>query len=447
MPSPGTSRNPRFKKSLELYDKAVELFPFGTQLLSRSPQLGPLGQAPIYYDHAKDAHFWDVDGNEFIDTGGGVGPVCLGYCYEAVDNAVKAQIDKGVIGSVNNALEIEMAQLLCQMVPCAEMVKFSKTGGGADAVAIRLARGFTGKDVVLFCGYHGWHDWYLAANLASGDTLNDHLRPGITPKGVPAGLAGTAVPFEYNNIDSLRTALAKHAGNVACIIMEATRFSRPEPGFLEAVRELANDNDCLLIFDEVVTGFRCAKGGAQEQFGVTPDMATLGKAIANGYPLSAVVGKREVMAGQHDNFISSTFFSDTAALAAGVATLKEILTKPVIETNNATGEKIKAGLAAAAEKNQLKVRPIGEPSHFALAFDYGPDNDKLATLFMQEMVVRGVFCPMQFYIFYTFTEQDVEAIIAAADETFELIARGLQQNNIDELLKAPVRQTLFRRMV
>ena len=280
--------NSKFNKSKALYDQACELFPYGTQLFSRRPELGAFGQAPIYFDHAKDAHFWDIDGNEFIDTAMGVGPVILGYCYESVDQTVKEQIEKGVLGSINHKLEIDVAQAITEMVPCAEMIKFCKSGGEADAVAVRIARGYTGKDKVVFCGYHGWHDWYLAANLESDSSLDRHLLPGLAPKGVPVSLARTCLPFEYNNLDQLESVLKNNSGQVACIIMEATRFKKPEPGFLEGVRQLADKHDCLLIFDEVITGFRMSAGGAQEFFGVTPDLATFAKAIANGYSLAAV---------------------------------------------------------------------------------------------------------------------------------------------------------------
>ena len=237
------------------------MFPYGTQLLSRNPRLALFGEAPIYFERAQDAHFWDVDGNEFIDCGMGLQPATLGYCYEPVDQAVKAQVDKGVLGTINNAVELKMAPAICDLVPCGEMVKFCKSGAGADAIAVRLAGGDTGKIVVLFCGYH---DWYLAANLESTSTFDEHLRPGIFPQGVPAALAGTAVPFEYNNLDLLRYALAKNDGEVACIVMEAVRYKDPEQVFLAGVRQLADEYGCLLIFDEISTGFRMAAGGAQE---------------------------------------------------------------------------------------------------------------------------------------------------------------------------------------
>ena len=440
--------NPKFQKSFDIYKQAPQFFPYGTQLFSRRPELGPFGQAPIYFERAKDAHFWDVDGNEFIDTAMAIGPITLGYCYEPVDSAVKAQIDKGILGSVNNQLEIEMANMIVDMVPCAEMVKFCKSGGEADAIAVRVARGYTGKAVVLFCGYHGWHDWYLAANLGSSSTaLNMHLMPGISPMGVPFSLAETCIPFEYNNLDSLSETLKRYNGKVACIIMEATRFKHPEKGYLEAVRLLADKHKCALIFDEVVTGFRMAPGGAQEYYGVTPDIATFAKAIANGYSLAAVAGKREIMASQADNFISSTYWNDTTVLAAGIATLNEIKAKPVIARINQAGKKIMNGLNRLAAKHKIKFKIIGHPCHFAVSFDYANDSGKILTLYMQEMIARGIYASWIIYICYSHTEKDIENILQAVDETFDMIAETLEKNNITDVLKCPERQIGFKRLV
>ena len=438
--------NEKYQKSMELYQQAQQLFPYGTQLFSRKPELGAFGQAPIYFERMKNAHFWDVDGNEFIDTAMGIGPVILGHTYDAVDNAVKTQIDKGVLGSVNNALEIEVAEKLVDMVPCAEMVKFCKSGGEADAIAVRMARGYTGREKVLFCGYHGWHDWYLAANLESGSSLDKHLLPGIEPKGVPASLSGTILPFAYNNLEQLKSLLEDNKGEVACIIMEATRFKQPDEGFLEGVRRLADEHQCLLIFDEVITGFRMSAGGAQEYYGVIPDMATFAKAIANGYPLAAVTGRRDIMESQADNFISSTYWSDTVSLAAGLATLNEIINNPVIETINKIGQTLISNLKRIIGKYGLAADVLGHGYDFTINFNYADESAKIMTLFIQEMVVRGIYTMGVFYPCYTHSFEDIEKILSAADEVLFLIKQGIEQNQIDQLLIAPIRQSSFRRL-
>ena len=438
--------NPKFRVSERLYQQAQGLFPFGAQLFSRRPELGPYGQAPVFFERAKHAHFWDVDGNEFIDTAMAIGPVTLGYCYEPVDMAVKAQIEKSILGSVNSPLEIELANAIVKVVPCAEMVKFCKSGGEADAIAVRMARGYTGKDLILFCGYHGWHDWYLAANLRS-QSLDNHLRPGISAKGVPTVLADTCLPFEYNNIDALRDLLERHNGQVAGIIMEATRFKSPAQGFLENVRQLADKHGCVLIFDEVVTGFRMALGGAQEHYGVTPDLATFAKGIANGYSLAAVAGKKDIMASQQDNFISSTYWGETASLAAGLATIKELQEQPVIETINKIGLKLMESFRELAQQHGVKLTISGHGFDFALSFDYAELSGKIMTLFMQEMIARGIYVTGCIYTCYTHTPEDVQAILDAADKTFSLIAKTVKDNNLDAVLKCQERLIGFRRLV
>ncbi len=438
--------NSKYKHSSELYREAKELFPYGTQLFSRRPELGALGEAPIYFEKMKNAHFWDVDGNEFIDTAMGIGPVILGYCYDKVDNAVKEQIDKGVLGSINNALEIKVAQTIVDMVPSAEMVKFCKSGGEADAIAVRIARGYTRKEKVLFCGYHGWHDWYLAANLESDSSLDQHLLPGLSPKGVPKSLSGTCLPFEYNNLEQLNELLKNNAGEVACIIMEPTRFKQPDKEYLESVRKLADEHKCVLIFDEVITGFRMSKGGAQEYYGVTPDLSTFAKAIANGYPLAAVVGQRKIMETQADNFISSTYWSDCTSLAAGLATLNEINNEPVIETINKIGHTLISHMKQMAQKHNIAVDVLGHGFDFTLNFNYADDSTKIMTLFIQEMIARGIYTNGVFYPCYTHTSENVEKIMLAVDEVFSLLKHGIGKNKINQLLKAPVRQTGFRRL-
>ncbi len=440
------STNPNYKRSFELYQKAKKIFPYGTQLFSRRPELGAYGQSPIYFDRMKGSHFWDVDGNEFIDTVMGVGPVILGHAYEKVDNEVKKQIDKGVLGSINNALEVEVAQTIIDMVPCAEMVKFCKSGGEADAIAVRIARGFTGKEKVLFCGYHGWHDWYMAANLTSKNSLDQHLLPGLSPKGVPESLIGTCLPFEYNNLDQLNKLLKENSGEVACIIMEPTRFKLPNEGFLEGVQQLADEHQCLLIFDEVITGFRMSKGGAQEFYGVTPDLATFAKAMANGYSLAAVVGRSDIMETQTDNFISSTYWSDCSTLAAGLATLNEVKNKPVIETINNTGRMLITQMEKLALKYNLDLDITGHGFDFAFNFNYTTASAKILTLFIQEMAAKGIYTNSVFYPCYSHSSEDIENILSATDEVFTTIKKGIEKKNIDQLLKSPVRNTGFKRL-
>ncbi|MGD9498069.1 MAG: aspartate aminotransferase family protein, partial [Armatimonadota bacterium] len=329
---------PDIRRSLALYERALQIIPGGTQLFSRRPERFAPGVCPPYVTHAQGTRVWDLDGNEYIDFLCGVGPVILGHGYPRVTEAVIAQLRRGSALSANHPVEVELAELLIETIPCAEMVRFCKAGGTADEMAVRIARGHTGRDKVLFCGYHGWHDWYLAANLADDATLDGHLLPGLDIRGVPRGLRGTAIPFAYNDLQSLRAALEENRGEVAAIIMEPARTDMPAPGFLEGVRALADEHDAVLIFDEIITGFRLAMGGAQERFGVVPDLATFGKAISNGHPIAAVCGRREVMADAATMFISSTYYSDAPGLAAAVATITELRERVALTHIHAMGQ-------------------------------------------------------------------------------------------------------------
>jgi len=329
------------------------------------------------------------------------------------------------------------------------MVRFCKCGGETNAAAIRIARGHTGRDVVLFCGYHGWHDWYLAANLLGPDTLDGHLLPGLDTRGVPKALEGTAVPFQYNNLDSLRAALEQNRGQVACIIMEAARSKRPDPGFLEGVRALADEHQIVLIFDEVVTGFRLALGGAQEYFGVTPDMATYAKALSNGIPLGAICGKREVMESAATMFISSTYFSDCLGLAAGVATVRELQTFPVIGHIWRMGARLQEGVRELAARHQLPFHCDGFPPVLHMGFDE-PDEQRrivMTTVYLQELVKRGILCLMGAYLCYSHRPEDIDAYLQAADEAFAVIGRGMAEGKLESLCEGGLWGQGFRRLV
>jgi len=434
------------KKSLQLFKRAEALIPGGVQLLSRRPQSFAYGVSPIYAARAKGSHIWDVDGNEYVDTMAGIGAYQIGYCHEPVDRAAARQIARGALYSINHENEIEMAELLREAVPCCEMVRYAKGGGDADAVAVRIARGYTGRDKVLFCGYHGWHDWYIAANLGD-EKLEDHLLPGVPSTGVPKALEGTAMPFEYNNLDSLRQALQANRGEVACIMMEVCRYKQPAPGFLEGVRKLATKHRVVLIFDEVNTGFRMALGGAQQYFGVTPDMATFAKAMGNGYPLAAVCGKAEVMDPAKDMFISSTFWSDPVALAAGIAVQKELRRKKIIPTIWRHGERFQAGFRELIERHSLPATVHGYPPLSAISFQH-PDPDTsnaIATLLTQELAQRGVFMGGAIFALYKHSAADIRHVLDAADEALALIAKALRDDKVMKLLKVPPRKPLFRR--
>jgi glutamate-1-semialdehyde 2,1-aminomutase len=436
-------------RSLELHRRAAELIPGGTQLISRRPSLFANGVSPIYARRARGARFWDVDGNEYIDWVSGIGAIILGYCDPVVDEAVVQQLRQGCATSINSELEVELAEELVNLIPCAEMVRYGKTGGEACAIAVRIARGSTGRDKVLFCGYHGWHDWYLAANLAREANLDKHLFPGIEPTGVPALLEGTALPFPYGDLDALGRQLDDHKGQVACVIMEALRSEMPPPGYLAGVARLCKQYDVVLIFDEVSTGFRLHVGGVQPVVGVTPDMAVFAKSISNGYPMAAVVGRRAVMEPAARMFISSTYWSDPIGLRAALTTLREIRKRDVPAVVQRLGAELQRRLNAVADETGLAVNCGGIAIHPALKFDTDDPalTTRLATLYIQEMAKRGCHGYASFYLNAAQGPAELDQTVAAARETFALIAEGWKKGTLDALLECDPRKDPFRRLV
>jgi glutamate-1-semialdehyde aminotransferase len=436
-------------RSMELYHRAVELIPGGTQLVSRRPTRFACGVSPVFARRAKGARFWDVDGNEYIDWVSGIGAIILGYCDPVVDEAVREQIACGTMYSINHELEIELAEELVRAIPCAEMVRYAKCGGEACAIAVRIARGTTGRDRVLFCGYHGWHDWYLAANLAAEANLNAHLFPGIEPIGVPRALAGTVLPFPYGDAAALGQLLDDNRGQVAAVMMEPLRSEEPPAGYLAAVARLCREHGAVLIFDEVSSGFRIRLGGVQEYVRVTPDMAVFAKAISNGYPMAAVAGKRAVMEPAGRMFISSTYWSDTIGLRAALTTIRELRRREVPAYLHRLGSELQQRLNAAARETGLAVRCGGLSVHPALQFqsDDAALKTKLSTLYIQEMAKRGCHGYASFYLNAAQGAAEIEQTVAAAREVFALMRDGLARGTIDRLLECDLQQDAFRRLV
>jgi glutamate-1-semialdehyde 2,1-aminomutase len=442
------------ERSMKLYERACELIPGGTQLISRRPTRFACGVSPVYATRAKGSRFWDVDGNEFIDWVSGIGAIILGYCDPVVDEAVREQISTGTMYSINHELEVELAEELVRTIPCAEMVRYAKGGGDACAIAVRIARGATGRDKILFCGYHGWHDWYLAANLQTDTAdnnanLDSHLFPGIDPIGAPSCLAGTAIPFPYADLDALGNMLDEHRGEVAAIMMEPFRSDLPPDGYLDGVARLAREHGVVLIFDEVSTGFRPAASGAQELVGVTPDMAVYAKSISNGYPMGAVVGRRDVMEAATPMFISSTYWSDTIGLRAALTTLREVRRRDVPKIVREIGTRLQTEITAAASDVGLAVRCNGLAFHPHLSFDVDDSQQRsqLTTLFIQEMAKRGCHGFTSFYLNAAQTSADIDQTVAAARESFEIMAQGLEQDILTDLLECQTQVESFRRLV
>lgn len=443
------SKPTRVPKSMALYERAMELIPGATQLISRRPNRVAYGVSPVYAQRAKGARFWDVDGFEYIDWISGIGSIILGYADPVVDDAVREQMALGTVYAVNHELEIELAEELCSAIPCAEMVRYAKCGGEACAIAVRIARGTTGRDKILFCGYHGWHDWYLAANLAEEASLNGHLFPGIEPIGVPRALAGTALPFPYGDLAALGELLDKHKGEVAAVIMEPLRSEIPPAGYLTDVGKLAREHGAVFILDEVSAGLRFSTGGSQQYLGVTPDMAVFAKSMSNGYAMGAVVGTRAVMEPAAQMFISSTYWSDTIGLRAALTTLREVRRRDVPGQLWKTGAELKSSLNAVAQEVGLGVQCAGIDVHPHLQFAVSDPalKSQVSTLYIQEMAKRGCHGYASFYLNAAQGPAELQQTVDAARETFTIIRDALETHTVEQRLECAVQQDAFRRLV
>ena len=438
----------RVQASLDLYERAEDLIPGKTQLISRRASSFAHPVSPIYADHAKGSRFVDVDGNEYIDWVNAVTAIILGHADDVVDGAVREQIDKGSLFTLNSPLEIELAELLIDTIPSAEMVRYTKGGGESCAVAVRIARGTTGRDKILFSGYHGWHDWYQSANYLVDPESGEFPFAGIEPTGVPKALAGTAIPFIYEDLDNLRQLFEENKGEVAAVMMEPMRSERPKEGYLEAVKELCHANGALLIFDEVSSGWRISLGSAQEWLGVTPDMSVFAKAMSNGYPMGCVVGSREAMEPADRMFISSSYWSDNIGLAASVTTISELKRRNSTEFFKEFGEKMAAALQDAVDAVGISARVTGIHTAPTLSIEVpDPDMKKpIDTLFIQEMAKRGVFAPTSFKATMAHTDEDIAITAEAAADSMRVIMRALE-GELDTLLEAEIGREPFRRIV
>ncbi len=421
-------------KSLSLQERAKKRIPGMSQLLSKSPYMFSYGVWPGYFSKAKGCEVWDLDGNRYIDMSiSGIGANILGYADPDVDEAVKKAIDRGISSSLNCPEEVELADLLCEIHPWAEMVRFARTGGEAMTVAIRIARAYTGREKVAFCGYHGWHDWYLSANIGTEDALGEHLLPGLNPIGVPKALKGTAFPFRYNRLDELQKILENNKNEIAAIIMEPIRNMEPEPGFLEGVRKLADEAGAVLIIDEISSGFRMNTGGAHLILGIEPDIAVFSKALGNGYAISAIIGKSDIMKACVKTFISSTNWTERIGFVAAIATIEKHRKYDVGRYLIKIGEMIQKGWKDLSEKHQVPIDISGIPplSHFTFKHE---KHLVLKALFIQHMLERGFLASNIFYSMFAHKEEHVIQYLKAADEVFKLLKEAIDSDNPEKYL-------------
>lgn len=428
----------------KLWKRAKQLIPGGNMLLSKRAEMFLPEQWPAYFSKAKGCKVWDLDGKEYIDMSFmGIGTNTLGYGHPEIDAAVRATVDMGNMSTLNCPEEVYVAEKLVELHPWADMVRFARSGGEANAIAIRIARAATGKDKVAVCGYHGWHDWYLSANLGDEENLQGHLLPGLEPKGVPRNLQGTVHPFNYNDYEALEKLIQSQ--DIGVIKMEVMRNRGPENGFLEKVRKLATKHGIVLIFDECTSGFRQTFGGLHKMYGVEPDMAIFGKAIGNGYALTATIGRREIMEAAQGTFISSTFWTERIGPSAALKTLEVMQRERSWEKITGTGMEITSGWVKLAQKHGLPLTTNGLPALTGFTFS-SPNALAYKTLITQEMLAKGYLAGTSVYVCTEHTADILAAYFDALDGVFGLIAECEQGRDVMSLLKGPVCHSGFKRL-
>jgi len=442
----GISRNEgaALQMGQKLWIRAKQIIPGGNMLLSKRPEMFLPDQWPAYFSKAKGCRVWDLDGKEYIDMSiMGIGTNILGYGHPEVDEAVRQVIDKGNMSTLNCPEEVYLAEKLIELHPWADMARFARSGGEANAIAIRIARAATGKEKVAICGYHGWHDWYLSANLGDDKSLDGHLLPGLEPEGVPRNLRGTVFPFTYNNYSQLEELVKTHG--IGVIKMEVMRNQGPQDNFLQKVRKFATDRGIVLIFDECTSGFRETYGGLHLKYGVNPDMAMFGKALGNGYAITAVIGKREVMEAAQKSFISSTFWTERIGPTAALKTLEVMKKEKSWEQITETGGMIRKGWQSLADKYGLEIEHWGLPALAGFTFK-SPHALAYKTLITQEMLKKGYLAGNSVYVCLEHTPALVEGFFDALDPIFAVIKECEIGRDVMSLLNGPICHSAFRRL-
>jgi glutamate-1-semialdehyde aminotransferase len=423
---------PVITESLKLYKRAEQSIPCGTQTLAKGTSQHVFGVAPIFLKSGNGSKVIDVDGNEFLDYTMGVGPLSLGYCYPAVDNAIIKQLEDGITFSLMHPLEVEVAELIKEIIPNAEKVRFSKTGADVASAAVRLARAFTGKNNILCCGYHGWHDWYISVT----DRNN----------GIPEEIRNMTNTFNYNDIDSVLRSIDE---NTAAIILEPVVFDEPKNYFLHHLRDVCDEKGIILIFDEMWTGFRLALGGAQEYFGIEADIAIFSKACANGMPISIITGKSEIIDMlEHDVFFFTTFGGEALSLAAAKTTITEIKNKNVIEYLDRQGKKLKIGIIQILDSLDISYISIkGYNFRTMLNFENSDGNALLIkSVLQQELIKCGILWSGYHNISYSHTDEDIDYTLKAYNHCFRIVKNALDNNTLNDILFGEPLKPVFRKV-
>ena len=428
-----------------LYNKAKKLIPGGTMLLSKRPEMFLPDLWPSYFSKAKGCEVWDLEGKKFFDCSTmSVGTNSLGYSNDDVDTSVKKVLNLGNMSTLNCPEEVFLAEKLLEINKWADMVRFARTGGEANAIAIRISRAASGNDKIAICGYHGWHDWYLSANHNSGDDLSTHLLSGLNPLGVPKGLKDSVFPFNYNDIDYLKKIVEDN--KIGTIKMEVIRNVEPKDGFLRQVRELATQKGIVLIFDECTSGFRETFGGIHQKFNVEPDVAMYGKALGNGYAITAVVGKKSIMEAAQKTFISSTFWTERIGPTAALKTLEVMQREKSWEKITSLGNYMQEKWKSISEKYNVDINITGLPSVSSFSFNHD-DSQLYKTFLTQEFLKKGFLATTSFYASTAHTIEVIDNYSVVMEEVFLKIKRCIdEETDINDLLDKGVAHNGFKRL-
>lgn len=430
---------------LELWQRAKMSIPGGNGLLSKRPERYAPDIWPTYFSRAKGVEIWDLDGNKYVDMAQmGIGTAILGYCDEDVNNAVKDAVNNSVNTTLNAPEEVYLAERLLELNPFAGGVKFARCGGESMAIAVRIARAYSGRDKIAFSGYHGWSDWYLAANLNGESNLSDHLLPGLKPKGVPKGLKNTVFPFKYNNVGELSEIVKRE--DIGVIAIEGARYDFPTKEFLDNIQRIAEEKEIVIIADEITSGWRMTDGGIYKLTGFKPDIVVYGKSMGNGFAISAIVGKKEVMNEAQETFISSTFWTERVGFVAALKTIEKLTQNKVWIYLNKIGDMIGKGWEQLAGKYGLKLHVTDFKPLITFKFEYDDRNSALYTLFTQEMLKKGYLAANSVYVTYAHNEDIIKEYLKNVDEVFKLLADAIKRDNIKEKLETSIRYEGFKRL-
>jgi len=425
----------KFTKSNRILKQSLKVIPNACQTLSKGYKMFLVGKFPLFVSKAKGCYIWDVDGNKYIDYNNALAPIIIGYNIEEINKSVIKQLRQGVVFSLPHKIELELTNKLIAIIPCAQMVRLVKNGADATSAAVRIARAYTGKDMILRAGYHGAQDWYLASQPPQD-------------LGVPKAMKKLIDVFEYNNLESLKEKIKNHKGKIAAIIMEPVPMDTPLPGYLKAVKAIAHKNNILLIFDEIVTGFRMSLGGAQEYYKVTPDLGCFGKAMANGFPISCVVGKKQIMKQTEDVFVSSTFGGECLSMAAALATIRYLEKHNVIEHTWKVGGMLYDGIIQLIKKYHINAHIIGQKFKFKIIFNNvdGSESKIKKLFFLQQAVFGRIFFGTSVTFNYNHKPSHIRLTLSVIEKIFKEIAKHHDnENEIKNLLQGNMHINKFFR--